>query len=210
MMDLYMFMTANSWRCSIALEELELPFTVRWINLRERENMKPEYLAKNPLGRVPMIEDSDGPDGTPVSIYTSPAIVIYAAEKAGRLFPVGGNARAVALEWLMFAVTDLGMAFDFRFRYETLLPRRGDAPDPYAIEDTGGLVARYMTRAEQRLGEAEYFAGDYSIADIAVIPFVAGPRAEPEFLDPYPNVRRWADRVAARPAVQRGFRTIEL
>ena len=210
MMDLYMFMTANSWRCSIALEELELPFTVRWINLRERENMKPEYLAKNPLGRVPMIEDSDGPDGTPVSIYTSPAILIYAAEKAGRLFPVGGNARAVALEWLMFAVTDLGMAFDFRFRYETLLPRRGDAPDPYAIEDTGGLVARYMTRAEQRLGEAEYFAGDYSIADIAVIPFVAGLRAEPEFLDPYPNVRRWADRVAARPAVQRGFRTIEL
>ena len=169
--------------------------------------MKLEYLAKNPLGRVPMIEDSDGPDGTPVSIYTSPAILIYAAEKAGRLFPVGGNARAVALEWLMFAVTDLGMAFDFRFRYETLLPRRGDAPDPYAIEDTGGLVARYMTRAEQRLGEAEYFAGDYSIADIAVIPFVAGPRAEPEFLDPYPNVRRWADRVAARPAVQRGFRT---
>ena len=207
MIDLYMFMTANSWRASIALEEVELPFTVRWINLRERENMKLEYLAKNPLGRVPMIEDSDGPDGTPVSIYTSPAILIYAAEKAGRLFPVGGNARAVALEWLMFAVTDLGMAFDFRFRYETLLPRRGDAPDPYAIEDTGGLVARYMTRAEQRLGEAEYFAGDYSIADIAVIPFVAGPRAEPEFLDPYPNVCRWADRVAARPAVQRGFRT---
>ncbi len=175
MIDLYMFMTANSWRASIALEDLEFPFAVKWINLRERENMKPEFLAKNPLGRVPMIEDSDGPDGTPVSVYTSPAILLYAAEKAGGL-----------------------------------LPRRGDTPDPYAIADTGALVERYMTRAEQHLGESEYFAGAYSIADIAVIPFVAGPRAEPAFLDPYPNVRRWADQVAARPAVQRGFRTIEL
>lgn len=206
MIDLYMFATGNSWRASIALEELGLAYAVKWVNLREGEQFKPAFQAKSPLGRLPVIEDSDGPDGKPITVYSSPAILLYAAEKAGRLLPAQGRARASVLEWLMFVVTDLGLAFDFRFRYQVMLPRRGDAPDDYAIKDLQGLVERYCARVDQRLAESRYFADDYSIADIAAIPFLGGPRADPALLAGHPHLRRWVDEVAARPAVQRGFR----
>ena len=206
MIDLYMFATGNSWRTSIALEELGLPYTVKWINLREGEQFKPPFQAKSPLGRLPVIEDHDGPDGKPMIVYSSPAILMYVAEKTGRLLPTKGRARATALEWLMFAVTDLGLAFDFRFRYQTMLPRRGDAPDEYAIKDLQGLVDRYCARLDQRLAQSRYMADDYSIADIASIVFLGGPRADPALLSRYPNIRRWVDELTARPAVKRGFR----
>ncbi|MSO54137.1 MAG: glutathione S-transferase [Rhodospirillales bacterium] len=206
MIDLYMFSTGNSWRASIALEELGLPYTVKWINLREGEQFKPPFQSKSPLGRLPVIEDHDGPDGKPVIVYSSPAILMYVAEKTGRLLPTKGRARATALEWLMFAVSDLGLAFDFRFRYQTMLPRRGDAPDEYAINDLQGLVDRYCARLDQRLGQSRYMADDYSIADIASIVFIGGPRADPALLDRFPNIRRWVDELTARPAVKKGFR----
>ena len=206
MIDLYMFSTGNSWRASIALEELGLPYTVKWINLREGEQFKPPFQSKSPLGRLPVIEDHDGPDGKPVIVYSSPAILMYVAEKTGRLLPTKGGARATALEWLMFAVSDLGLAFDFRFRYQTMLPRRGDAPDEYAIKDLQGLVDRYCARLDQRLGQSRYMADDYSIADIASIVFLGGPRADPALLGRFPNIRRWVDELTARPAVKKGFR----
>jgi glutathione S-transferase len=203
MIDCYMFATPNCWKVSITLEELELPYTVHWINIREDAQNTVEFKAISPIGKVPVIVDGDG-NGEAAKVYGSPAILFYLAEKTGKLMPQGGGAkRAEALEWIMFAISDIGMAFNGRNRFKFLLPEQ----DEYAINNFQGEIERYLALMEDRLADHEFLLGDYSIADIAAFPFLGGPRRDDELLAKFPGVKRWVDAIEARPATQRGLRT---
>lgn len=202
MIDLYMFATPNCWKVSIALEEMELPYTVHWTNIREGAQNTPEFRAISPIGKVPVIVDGGG-DGGAAKVYSSPAILFYLAEKTGKLMPALGAARAEALEWTMFALSDIGMAFNGRNRFKFLLPEQ----DEYAIANFQGEIERYLALMDDRLADRQYLLGDYSIADIAAFPFMGGPRRDDELLARFPNVRRWVDAIEARPAVKKGLRT---
>ena len=203
MIDCYMFATPNCWKVSITLEELELPYTVHWINIREDAQNTVEFKAISPIGKVPVIVDGDG-NGEAAKVYGSPAILFYLAEKTGKLMPQGGGAkRAEALEWTMFALSDIGMAFNGRNRFKFLLPEQ----DEYAINNFQGEIERYLALMEDRLADHQFLLGDYSIADIAAFPFLGGPRRDDELLAKFPSVKRWGDAIEARPATQRGLRT---
>jgi GST-like protein len=203
MIDCYMFATPNCWKVSITLEELELPYTVHWINIREDAQNTVEFKAISPIGKVPVIVDGDG-NGEAAKVYGSPAILFYLAEKTGKLMPQGGGAkRAEALEWTMFALSDIGMAFNGRNRFKFLLPEQ----DEYAINNFQGEIERYLALMEDRLADHQFLLGDYSIADIAAFPFLGGPRRDDELLAKFPGVKRWVDAIEARPATQRGLRT---
>ncbi len=197
MTDLYMFATPNCWKASIMLEEAGVPYTVKWINLRERQNVTPEFLAKCPIAKVPYLDD----DG--IGVYSSAAILLYVAEKTGKLMPKSGKPRAEALEWLMFALTDLTNSWVYRNRFKNMLPEK----DAYAIELFEKDHARILAHAEKRLADRAFLCGEFSAADIAAFPQVGGPYRDKELLKAYPNLTRWADAIEARPAVKRGLRT---
>ena len=203
MIDLYMFATPNCWKTSIMLEEVGLPYTHHWINIRVGEQDAPDFRAISPIGRVPVLIDPDGDGDEPVNIYGSAAILFYLAEKTGRLMPSGGRERAEAWEWLMFSFSDIYMAFNGRNRFKFLLPE----VDEYAVANFQGEIERYLAFMNDRLADREYLLGDYSIADIAAFPFMGGPRRDDELLAKFPGVRRWVDAIEARPAAQRGLRT---
>ncbi len=202
MIDLYMFATPNCWKASIALEEMELPYTVHWINIREGAQNTPEFRAISTISKVPAIVDGSG-DGGAARVYGSPAILFYLAEKTGKLMPASGAVRAEALDWTMFALSDIGMAFNGRNRFKFLLPEQ----DEYAIDVFQGEIERYLAYMNDRLADRQFLLGDYSIADIAAFPFMGGPRRDDELLARFPAVRRWVDAIEARPAVKKGLRT---
>lgn len=200
MIDLYMFATPNCWKVSIMLEEMGLPYAVKWVKIREGEQNSPEYRAICPMGKVPVLVENGAAKTT---VYGSPGILLYLADRADKLMPKSGKARAEVEEWLGFALTDLGMAINGRARFRNLQ----DAQYQSAIEVFEKDIDRCMKRMDERLGQSDYLAGAYSVADIAAIPFVGGPRREPERLAKFPNVRRWAEALEARPQVKKGLRT---
>jgi GST-like protein len=193
--------TPNGHKVHIALEELGLAYRVIAVDIGAGEQFRPEFLAITPNHRIPAIVDPEGPDGQPLRLFESGAILIYLAEKAGRLIPADPAARYACLQWLMFQMGGVGPMFG-QFGHFNVYARE---KLPYAIERYGNEVRRLHGVLEKRLAAAEYLAGDaYSIADIATFPWVRMPeRRGIDFAD-FPNVRRWHDAIAARPAVQRG------
>jgi GST-like protein len=194
----YLFATPNSHRVSILLEELGLAYRVVPVNIRKREQFAPDLLALNPYGRVPIVTWHDG-TGRRV-LFESIAILECFADAAGRLLPRSGPARADTLAWSMVAATSLGPMIGQAHHWHDL----ASEPNPAAAAHTRSLVARACRVMDRRLAETEHLAGDYSIADIAAFPFVA--RLAWARLDraDYPNLSRWHDLLAARPAVRRG------
>lgn len=193
--------TPNGHKVHIALEELGLPYTVVPVNIGAGEQFKPKFLAITPNHRIPAIVDPDGPGGKKVTLFESGAILIYLAEKAGRLLPQEPVARYAALQWLMFQMGGVGPMFGQFGHFNNYAKDK----IPYAIERYGNEVQRLHRVLDKRLGEAAYLAGDeYSIADIATFPWIRNPERRGIDLAEYPNVRRWHDAIAARPAVQRG------
>ncbi len=201
MIDLYTWSTPNGRKVSIMLEEVGLPYRVHAVNIGKDEQFRPEFLAINPNGKIPAIVDHDGPDGKRFSLFESGAILIYLGEKTGRLIPADATARFVALQWLMFQMGGfgpmLGQAHHFlRAAKETV---------PYAIERYTREAHRLYGVLDQRLREAEFLAGEYSLADIAAYPWAARHEWHQVDLASFPNVKRWYEAVGARPAVQRGM-----
>jgi GST-like protein len=185
----------------IALEELGLPYTVMAVDIGAGEQFKPEFLAITPNHRIPAIVDPDGPDGKKLSLFESGAILIYLAEKSGRLLPAAPAARYASLQWLMFQMGGVGPMFGQYNHFVAYAPEKL----PYAVERYANEVARLHRVLETRLQQAPYLAGEeYSIADIATFPWVRNPERRGIDLSAYPAVRRWHDAIAARPAVQRG------
>jgi len=199
--ELYTWSTPNGRKVSIALEEMELSYTVHPINIGKDEQFAPAFLKISPNNKIPAILDKDGPDGAPMSVFESGAILVYLAEKTGRFFPTAPRQRTAAMEWLMFQKGNfgpmLGQAHHFRrFAKDKL---------PYAIERFSNEAKRLYGVMDKRLGEVEYLAGDYSIADMATLPWVARHPWQGIELSDFANVKRWVDAQAARPAVQRGM-----
>ncbi len=199
--QLWSWPTPNGHKVHIALEELGLPYTVMAVDIGAGEQFKPEFLAITPNHRIPAIVDPDGPDGKKLSLFESGAILIYLAEKSGRLLPAAPAARYASLQWLMFQMGGVGPMFGQYNHFVAYAPEKL----PYAVERYANEVARLHRVLETRLQQAPYLAGEeYSIADIATFPWVRNPERRGIDLSAYPAVRRWHDAIAARPAVQRG------
>ena len=198
MIDLYTAATPNGHKVSIALEELGLPYSLRVLDLSANEQKEPWFLAINPNGRIPAIVDHDEGD---FAVFESGAILIYLAEKTGRLMPQDAKGRSRVLQWLMFQMGGIGPMMGqanvfFRYFPERIQP---------AIDRYQGEVKRLFRVLDGQLARNEYLAGDYSIADIANWAWVRTHNWSGVAIDDLPNLARWRDRIRARPAVQRGI-----
>ena len=202
MIEAWTWPTPNGHKLHIALEELGLPYKVIPVNIGQGEQFKPEFLAITPNHRIPAIVDPDGPGGTRITLFESGAILIYLSEKTGgRLIPADPAGRYACLQWLMFQMGGVGPMFGQYNHFANYAVEKL----PYAIDRYTNEVKRLHRVLDTRLGEAPYLAGaEYSIADIATFPWVRNPERRGIDLADYPNVRRWHDAIAARPAVQRG------
>ena len=203
MIDLHTTATANGYKASIMLEEVGLPYRVIDYDLGKGEHMKPGYLALNPVGRVPAIVDHDVPDA-PLSVYGTSAILLYLAEKTGRLLPSSAAGRARTYEWLGIVSGDIGPAYSGQFVFNVIAPEK----DAWAIDFYDRLCLRLLAPMESRLGASRFLVGDmYSIADVIAYPVAAvSMKRFPGGLDGHPHIARWAAEVGARPAVQRGMK----
>lgn len=200
MIDLYFWPTPNGWKITIMLEELGLPYTVVPVDIGEGDQFAPEFLAISPNNKMPAIVDPDGPAGQPVSVFESGAIMIYLAEKTGELMPRDPRGRLRVLEWLMFQMGTVGPMLGQVHHFRRYAPQK----IPYAVDRYTNEAGRIYNVIDRRLAEHEYLAGDaYSIADIAVWPWLLGERQGQSF-DDYPNLKRWRDAVKVRPAVVKG------
>ncbi len=202
MIDLYTASTPNGQKASIALEELELPYTVHPIDLSKLEQKREGFLVRNPNGRIPVIVDRDRNDFT---VFESGAILLYLAEKAGKLLPSDPDARSQVIQWLMFQMGGLGPMqgqANVFFRYA---PEKID----YAIERYQNETRRLYEVLDQRLDGREYLVDDYSIADIASFTWVRVHEWSGVSLDGLGDLQRWSDRIEARPAVRRGLKVPE-
>ena len=201
MIDFYTWTTPNGRKVSIMLEEVALPYRVHPINIGKGEQFAPDYLKINPNGKIPSIVDPEGPDGMPIAVMESGAILIYLARKTGKLFPPPGRAMYEALEWLMFQMGGVGPFFGQAHHFL----RAAKEQVPYAIERYLKETRRLYGVLNGRLKDHEYLATDYSIADIATYPWVARYEWHKTDLNDFPHVKRWFDAISARPAVQRGM-----
>lgn len=202
MIDLYTWATPNGHKASIMLEETGLEYRVHPVDIANDEQFAPDYEAINPNGKIPAIIDQDGPDGSPLTVFESGAILIYLAEKAGQLLSADPRERSQTLQWLMFQVGGLGPMLGQAQHFRRFAPQ----PVPYAIERYSKEAGRLYRVLDSRLGAGEFLAGaSYSIADIASFPWVSRHEWQGVSLADHPNVQRWFAAVAARPAVQRGM-----
>ena len=198
MIDLYTAATPNGHKVSIALEELGLPYTLRVLDLSANEQKAPGFLALNPNGRIPAIVDHDEDD---FAVFESGAILIYLAEKTGRLMPLDARGRSRVLQWLMFQMGSIGPMMGqanvfYRYFPEKIQP---------AIDRYQGEVRRLFRVLDGHLAKHEYLAGDYSIADIANWAWVRTHNWSGVAIDDLPSLARWCEQIRARPAVQRGL-----
>ncbi len=201
MITLHTAATPNGHKISIALEELGLPYTVKVIDLAAGEQKQPAFLALNPNGRIPVIVDHDGPGGSDFTVFESGAILIYLAEKTGRLMPTDAQGRSQVLQWLMFQMGGIGPMMgqaNVFFRY---FPEK----IPAAIDRYQGETRRLFGVLDAHLAKHEWLAGDYSIADIANWAWVRTHRWSGVEIDDLPHLKRWRDAIRARPAAQRGI-----
>lgn len=197
MIDLYTASTPNGWKASIALEELALPYEVHRIDLKAGDQKRPAFLAINPNGRIPAIVDHDEGD---LAVFESGAILIYLAEKAGRLLPTDLAGRSRALQWLMFQMGGLGPMMGQANVFYRYAPER----IPYATERYQRESRRLLEVLDGQLGRHEYLAGEYSIADIANWCWASTHAWSGVSVDGLPHLGRWLEAVGQRPAVRRG------
>jgi GST-like protein len=200
MIDLYTWSTPNGRKVSIMLEECALPYRVHKINIgTNSEQFAPDYLKINPNGKIPSIVDPEGPDGKPIAMMESGAILIYLAEKTQRFFDK--KKRYEVLQWLMFQMGGVGPMFGQAHHF--MRAKKDEVP--YGSERYGAEAKRLYGVMDARLKENRFFAETYSIADMAIYPWVARHEWHRVDLARFPNVSRWYGEVGARPAVVRGM-----
>jgi len=195
MIDLFTAATPNGHKISIALEELELPYAVHPIDLRNGGQFAPDFLRISPNNKIPAIVDGE------VSMFESGAILVYLAEKTGRLLPASGPGRYATLQWLFFQMGGIGPMLGQVHHFRNYAPEK----IPYAIDRYVNEAKRLFHVVDKRLSEAKYLAGEYSIADIATMPWMRLYKGQGIEITEYPHVARWIEELEARPAVKKGL-----
>ncbi|MFL6580378.1 MAG: glutathione S-transferase N-terminal domain-containing protein [Burkholderiales bacterium] len=202
MIDLYTWSTPNGRKVSIMLEELALPYKVHPIDIGKGHQFEADFIAVSPNSKIPAIVDSDGPDGTPYSLFESGAILLYLSDKTGRFLPQMKTQRFEAIQWLMFQMGGVGPMFGQVHHFLRAAPE----PVPYAIERYSKEARRLYGVMDKRLAGREWLTSEYSVADIATYPWVARHEWHKVDLADFPNVKRWFEVISARPAVQQGMK----
>ncbi|MGO4916475.1 glutathione S-transferase N-terminal domain-containing protein [Pseudogemmobacter sp. W21_MBD1_M6] len=204
--DLYFWPTPNGWKVSIALEEMGLPYTLHLVNIGAGDQFKPEFLKISPNNRMPAIIDPDGPDGAPVSVFESGAILQYLARKTGRFYGSTEREKIAVEEWLMWQMGGLGPMAGQAHHFLKYAPAMEPPNDlPYAKNRYRAECARLYRVLDTQLGRHEFVAGDFfSIADMAIWGWASLWEGQQQTLDDKPHLKRWLDRVGARPGVIAG------
>ncbi len=204
MIDLYTWPTPNGHKVHIMLEEVGLEYNVIPIDINAGDQFKPEFLKISPNNKMPAMVDPDGPGGGDYALFESGAILMYLAEKTGRLLPTETRARYDVIKWLMFQMGHIGPMLGQAHHFRTYAPEQ----IPYAVDRYTNEAHRLYNVLDGRLAEAEYLAGAYSIADIATFPWIRSYERQGQDLDDFPHVKRWFEAIAARPAVERGLQVL--
>ncbi|PYE88426.1 glutathione S-transferase N-terminal domain-containing protein [Phyllobacterium leguminum] len=199
--ELYYWPTPNGFKISIMLEELGVPYEVKYVNINKGEQFEPSFLKIAPNNRMPAIIDPEGPDGEPISVFESGAILQYLGRKFGKFYSTDERKRVATEEWLMWQMGGLGPMSGQAGHFRLYAPEK----IPYGIERYTNEVNRLYGVMNRRLEGRDYLADDYSIADIACIGWVSVYKNYDQKLEDFPNLKRWLETVTARPAVQRGL-----
>ncbi len=202
MIDLYTFTTSNGQRAAIMLEECGLPYRVHKVDLFKGEQQDPSFLKLNPAGAIPVIVDPDGPGGKSLTLSQSAAIALYLAEKTGRFLPADPVRRTLALQWLMFSLSDVAAASGTIFIVSTLAPEKSPANVAFFEE----RLVRFLRVADGALADREWLAGELSVADFSLYPIYAVRQALVDKAGGMPNLVRWMAALAARPGVAKGMK----
>ncbi len=205
MIDLYSWATPNGHKIHIMLEETGLPYRVHPIDIGAGDQFKPEFLRISPNNKMPAMIDSDGPGGKPMSMFESGAMLLYLASKTGKFLPEDIRDRWATLQWLMFQMGGVGPMLGQAHHF------LGYAPEkiPYAMKRYSNEANRLYGVMDRRLAESKFIACDeYTIADMAIMPWLRFPERQGVNIADYPYVREWRDGIAARPAVQRGLKVL--
>jgi GSH-dependent disulfide-bond oxidoreductase len=197
MIDLYTFTTPNGRKASVMLEEVGLDYNTHKIDISKGDQFTPEFIAINPNSKIPAIVDRDAE----ITVFESGAILMYLAEKTGKLLPTDTKSRFQVIEWLMFQMGGVGPMFGQLNHFKRYAPEQ----IPYAIERYTKETLRLYGVLDKQLENHEYICGEYSIADVATYPWVAIYEMQGMTLDAHPHLRRWVETVSQRPAVQRGM-----
>ncbi len=201
MIEVYSWPTPNGHKVHIMLEECGLAYRAHPVNIGSGEQFKPEFLAISPNNKIPAITDPDGPDGQPISLFESGAILLYLAGKTGKLLPASTTARYEVLQWLMFQMGGVGPMLGQAHHFRIYAPEKID----YAVNRYTNEAKRLYGVMDRRLAKSKYIAGpEYSIADIAIFPWLRSWKNQGIDWDDYPHLKGWFDEIAARPAVQKG------
>jgi GST-like protein len=199
--ELHYWPTPNGWKVSIMLEECGLPYEIRPVNIGKGDQFKPEFLAISPNNRMPAIVDPDGPDGKPISVFESGAILQYLGRKTGRFYPSDERRRVAVDEWLFWQMGGFGPMLGQVHHFRIYAPEQV----PYAIDRYTNEANRLYGVLDKRLAEHAYVAGEYSIADMAIVGWAKLWDRQGQDIGDFPHVKRWLDTLLARPAVQRGI-----
>ncbi|HEV7228322.1 glutathione S-transferase N-terminal domain-containing protein [Brevundimonas sp.] len=204
--ELWYWPTPNGWKISIALEEMELPYDLKPVNIGTGEQFDPAFQALSPNGRMPAIVDPDGPGGRPLSIFESGAILQYLGAKSGRFYPQDARSKAEVDQWLFWQVGGLGPMAGQTHHFRQYAPALTSDQRhlAYGVRRYTDETHRLYGVLDRRLADREFVAGDYSIADMAIWPWIVPWERQGQDLAEFPNLKRWFETVEVRPAVQKG------
>jgi len=206
MIQLYYWTTPNGHKITMFLEEAELPYTIVPINIGKGDQFKPEFLKISPNNRIPAIVDREPIDGgEPISVFESGAILLYLAEKIGKLISSDLRDRVVTLEWLFWQMAGLGPMAGQNHHFTQYAPEK----IPYAINRYVNETGRLYAVLNKQLADREFVAGNYSIADIAMYPWIVPYERQNQKLEDFPNLKRWFETIQARPATIRAYEKAE-
>ena len=205
MIDVYSWPTPNGHKVHIMLEECGLPWRAIPVNIGTGDQFKPDFLAISPNNKIPAITDPNGPDGKPISLFGSGAILLYLASKTGKLLPKSDRARFEVLQWLMFQMGGVGPMIGQTHHFRLYAPEKVT----YAIDRYSNETKRLYGVIDRRLATSRFLGGrDYSIADIATFPWLRNWQNQGVVLSDYPHLKKWFDAISERPAVQRGVQVL--
>lgn len=200
--DLYYWPTPNGWKVSIMLEELGVPYTLRLVNIGAGDQFRPDFLAISPNNRMPAIVDHHGPDGREISVFESGAILQYLGRKYGQFYPTDERQRVEVEEWLFWQVGGFGPMLGQNHHFRQYAPEK----IPYAVDRYVNETNRLYGVLDHRLVDRPFVAGDdYTIADMASYPWIVPYERQGQKLEDFPNLKRWFEAVAARPATGRAY-----